>query len=72
MDYREDNKAERESRAAIFERKLTELGAGMPRAHRSDAATRQIDEQAELPPSEYWLIEPLRYGTTRWFVNCGE
>ena len=29
MDYREDNKAERESRAAIFERKLTELGAGM-------------------------------------------
>ena len=27
VDYREDNKAERESRAAIFERKLTELGA---------------------------------------------
>jgi hypothetical protein len=27
VDYREDNKAERESRAAIFERKLQELGA---------------------------------------------
>ena len=52
-----------------------ELGAGMPRLHRSAAATRQIDVQAELPPSKYWLIEPLRWGTIRWaggFVNCAE